>query len=250
MVGQVQTQTGEIAQWVVFAIMIVAAVTYAITSFFRPEGLKSPYYVNVAICTIAATAYYFMATNYDEIPAGDLVSGRQVVYARYIDWILTTPLLLLDLVLMTKMTGVMISWIMTADVFMIVFGILGAFEPEHKYKWVYFVAGCVMQVILTYGMLTTIWKEDLKKSEAYHKSYIGLLTFLAVLWVFYPIVWAFGSGAHILSVDWEVILMAILDVLAKPIFAMGCLIAHETILKKGTGITEKLVAEATASATA
>eukprot|EP01024_Parvocaulis_polyphysoides_P048185 TRINITY_DN4576_c0_g1_i1.p3 TRINITY_DN4576_c0_g1~~TRINITY_DN4576_c0_g1_i1.p3 ORF type:complete len:286 (+),score=46.81 TRINITY_DN4576_c0_g1_i1:1109-1966(+) len=225
-----ETATGAIAQWVVFAIMAVSALTFGIAVHFRPAALKTPYYVNVAICTIAAVAYYVMAVNYK---VHNTMNGeRQVVYARYIDWILTTPLLLLDLILMTNMGGVMISWILGADVFMIVFGILGAFEDEHKYKWVYFIAGCVMQLVLTYGMFNATWKEELKKSVEYHSSYVALLVFLAVLWVFYPIVWAFGSGAGILSVDNEAILMGVLDILAKPIFAVGCLVAHETIYKK------------------
>eukprot|EP01023_Acetabularia_acetabulum_P022592 TRINITY_DN221_c0_g1_i6.p1 TRINITY_DN221_c0_g1~~TRINITY_DN221_c0_g1_i6.p1 ORF type:complete len:276 (-),score=52.36 TRINITY_DN221_c0_g1_i6:244-1071(-) len=227
---QFEGENGMIAQWVVFGIMAVSAIAFAITVPFRPAEIRTPYYVNIAICTIAATAYYVMAVNYDN---HNTVSGdRQVVYARYVDWVLTTPLLLFDLILMTNMGGVMISWIIGADIFMIVFGILGAFEDDNKYKWVYFAVGCLMQVVLTYGMVTAIWKEELKKSVDYHTSYVALLLFLAILWVFYPIVWAFGSGAGLLSVDNEAILMGVLDVLAKPLFAVGCLVAHERIYKK------------------
>eukprot|EP01023_Acetabularia_acetabulum_P025494 TRINITY_DN243_c0_g1_i1.p3 TRINITY_DN243_c0_g1~~TRINITY_DN243_c0_g1_i1.p3 ORF type:complete len:245 (-),score=49.97 TRINITY_DN243_c0_g1_i1:339-1073(-) len=227
--AEYETATGMIAQWVVFAIMAVAAVGFAVAVQFRPITLKTPYYVNIAICTIAAVAYYAMAVNYQ---VHTMNGERQVVYARYIDWVLTTPLLLLDLIMMTNMSGVTISWIMGADVFMIVFGILGAFEDDYSYKWVYFAAGCLMQVVLTYGMYTATWKEDLKKSPAYHTSYVSLLIFLSILWVFYPIVWAFGSGAGILTVDHEAILMGVLDFLAKPVFAIGCIIVHETIYKE------------------
>nr|UZH45669.1 Soma-targeted Ace-mNeon2 [synthetic construct] len=226
--ADVETETGMIAQWIVFAIMAAAAIAFGVAVHFRPSELKSAYYINIAICTIAATAYYAMAVNYQDLTMN---GERQVVYARYISWVLTTPLLLLDLIVMTKMGGVMISWVIGADIFMIVFGILGAFEDEHKFKWVYFIAGCVMQAVLTYGMYNATWKDDLKKSPEYHSSYVSLLVFLSILWVFYPVVWAFGSGSGVLSVDNEAILMGILDVLAKPLFGMGCLIAHETIFK-------------------
>eukprot|EP01024_Parvocaulis_polyphysoides_P072744 TRINITY_DN926_c1_g1_i5.p1 TRINITY_DN926_c1_g1~~TRINITY_DN926_c1_g1_i5.p1 ORF type:complete len:249 (+),score=30.95 TRINITY_DN926_c1_g1_i5:66-812(+) len=244
-----ETETGMIAQWIVFGVMVVAAVAFAIVVQFRPADIKFPYYVNIAICTIAACAYYVMATNYED--HNTVVGDRQVVYARYIDWVLTTPLLLLDLVLMTKMRGVTVAWIMVADVFMVIFGILGAFEPEHKFKWVYFIAGCVMQAVLTWGMLSVTWKQDLQKSKEYQQSYISLLTFLIVLWVCYPVVWAFGSGTGLLDVDWEAILMGILDVLAKPCFAVGCLIAHETIFKNSGGydaLIEKAAEAVTPSA--
>eukprot|EP01026_Neomeris_dumetosa_P079245 TRINITY_DN862_c0_g2_i6.p3 TRINITY_DN862_c0_g2~~TRINITY_DN862_c0_g2_i6.p3 ORF type:complete len:101 (-),score=20.44 TRINITY_DN862_c0_g2_i6:248-550(-) len=100
-------------------------------------------------------------------------------------------------------------------------------------------------------MLSVTWKQDLQKSKEYQQSYISLLTFLIVLWVCYPVVWAFGSGTGLLDVDWEAILMGILDVLAKPCFAVGCLIAHETIFNNSGGydaLIEKAAEAVTPSA--
>eukprot|EP01023_Acetabularia_acetabulum_P014941 TRINITY_DN1725_c3_g1_i1.p2 TRINITY_DN1725_c3_g1~~TRINITY_DN1725_c3_g1_i1.p2 ORF type:complete len:100 (-),score=10.18 TRINITY_DN1725_c3_g1_i1:56-355(-) len=81
----------------------------------------------------------------------------------------------------------MFSWVIGADIFMFVFGILGAFVDEHQFKWVYFIAGCVMQAVLTYGMYYATWKDALKKSPEYHSSYVSLLVFLSILWVFSPL---------------------------------------------------------------
>eukprot|EP01025_Chloroclados_australasicus_P011767 TRINITY_DN1520_c0_g1_i1.p3 TRINITY_DN1520_c0_g1~~TRINITY_DN1520_c0_g1_i1.p3 ORF type:complete len:242 (+),score=35.30 TRINITY_DN1520_c0_g1_i1:135-860(+) len=227
--GLVQTSMGDTAQWVVFACMAITAVAFAIAVQFRPTGLKLPYYINIAICTIAATAYYAMAV----AEAGDWPTNdsRQVTYARYLDWIFTTPLLLLDLILMTNMPSAMISWIMGADVFMIVFGIIGALDDGNT-KWVYFVAGCVMQLALTWGMVNPIFKEELKKSKEYTSGYSTLLIYLIIVWVCYPIVWGLGAGGRILDVDGEIIAMCVLDLLAKPLFGVGVLIVHEVVYSK------------------
>eukprot|EP01025_Chloroclados_australasicus_P054017 TRINITY_DN63_c0_g1_i1.p2 TRINITY_DN63_c0_g1~~TRINITY_DN63_c0_g1_i1.p2 ORF type:complete len:272 (-),score=23.78 TRINITY_DN63_c0_g1_i1:288-1007(-) len=225
---EMETSMGQTTQWVVFAVMGITAIAFAITLQFRPLTFRLPYYCNIAICIIAATAYYAMAVNSD---SGPLNQGRQVIYARYIDWIFTTPLLLLDLILMTNMPYTMVSWIIGTDVAMIVFGILGAFDDANT-KWVYFAAGCVMQVALTWGMLNPIFKEELKKSKEYTAGYTTLLIYLIVVWVCYPIVWGLGAGGRILDVDGEIIAMGVLDLLAKPLFGVGVLIMHEVAHSK------------------
>eukprot|EP01026_Neomeris_dumetosa_P067878 TRINITY_DN6634_c0_g1_i1.p1 TRINITY_DN6634_c0_g1~~TRINITY_DN6634_c0_g1_i1.p1 ORF type:complete len:240 (+),score=32.16 TRINITY_DN6634_c0_g1_i1:205-924(+) len=235
---ETQTTTGQTTQYVIFVAMAVAAITFAIAAQFRPVSLRLAYYVNIAICTIAATAYYAMAVNgMDGTPVHD---DRQVIYARYVDWFFTTPLLLLDLVLMTNMPTTMISWVMGADVFMITLGIIGAFA-DTPYKWVYFGAGCVFQACLTWGMINPIFKEELKKNKEYTTGYTTLLIYLIVVWVFYPIVWGLGAGGHIITVDEEIIAMGVLDLLAKPLFAVGVLAVHEHVCKQmGSEVTEPL----------
>jgi len=223
-VGDYEGYNGMVAQWVVFAIMAVTAIVFSITVQFRPIPVRLAYYVNIAICTIAATAYYAMAVNADNTtPSND---DRQVVYARYIDWIFTTPLLLLDLILMTNMPSTMTAWIMGADVAMVVFGIIGAFTA-YPYKWVYFAAGCLMQVALSWGMIQPILKEDYQKNATCTKGYTALLIFLIVVWVVYPVAWGLGAGGRVISVDTEIIIMGVLDLLAKPLFAVGVLTMHE-----------------------
>nr|AAY82897.1 rhodopsin [Acetabularia acetabulum] len=228
-----QTTLGTDAQWVVFAVMALAAIVFSIAVQFRPLPLRLTYYVNIAICTIAATAYYAMAVNGgDNKPtAGTGADERQVIYARYIDWVFTTPLLLLDLVLLTNMPATMIAWIMGADIAMIAFGIIGAFTVG-SYKWFYFVVGCIMLAVLAWGMINPIFKEELQKHKEYTGAYTTLLIYLIVLWVIYPIVWGLGAGGHIIGVDVEIIAMGVLDLLAKPLYAIGVLITVEVVYGK------------------
>jgi len=135
--------------------MAVVAIVFAITAVFRPLNRRLPYYVNIAIMMIAATAYYAMAVDKSEPLPGD----RKTVYPRYIDWFFTTPLLLLDLILMMNMPAAKIAWIMGADVGMIVLGLIGAFDANDT-KWFYFAVSCILMVALLYGMLEATWNVE------------------------------------------------------------------------------------------
>ena len=61
---------------------------------------------------------------------------RQVYWARYVDWSLTTPLLLLDLALLAGLSGGHILIAIFADLVMILTGLFAAFGAEKNgSKW-------------------------------------------------------------------------------------------------------------------
>ena len=65
---------------------------------------------------------------------------RSIYYARYIDWFITTPLLLLDLMLTAGMPWPTIMFVILVDWIMIVTGLVGALVRS-IYKWGYFAFG-------------------------------------------------------------------------------------------------------------
>lgn len=65
---------------------------------------------------------------------------REIFYVRYIDWFITTPLLLTDLMLTAGMPWPKIAWVVLVDWFMIVLGLVGALVAS-RYKWAYFSVG-------------------------------------------------------------------------------------------------------------
>ncbi len=48
--------------------------------------------------------------------------------------------------------------------------------------------------------------------------YGAAAVYIVVLWMLYPICWAFSEGANVLTVDHEMIFYGILDLFAGPIF--------------------------------
>lgn len=52
-----------------------------------------------------------------------------------------------------------------------------------------------------------------------HKSLYGRsAVYLVIIWMLYPICWAFSEGANVLTVDHEMIFYSILDLFAGPLF--------------------------------
>lgn len=139
---------------------------------------------------------------------------------RYVDWAVTTPLMILNLGLLAGEDTVMIAAVMGADVGMIVAGYLGAVALVPTVKWLWFIIGLavfapvVIALVRTFRQ-TVIDKNDVDRIELYGK--VSLLTI--VVWSLYPIVWFLGVGTGAIGVSLEAISFAILDVISKCVFS-------------------------------
>lgn len=98
------TTNGSDWYWAVTAVMMLATFAFAGLSFSKPRSQRIFHYLTAAITMIAAIAYFSMASNLgwtgiavEFRRSNPKVSGdiRQIFYVRYIDWFLTTPLLLM-----------------------------------------------------------------------------------------------------------------------------------------------------------
>jgi bacteriorhodopsin len=156
---------------------------------------------------------------YDEI-------HRQVFWARYIDWSLTTPLLLLDLAFLAGLNGANIIIAIVADIVMILTGVFGAFGHSGIQKWGYYAMGCIAYVVVVWIFSIEGRHTAAAKNNATAHFFTALGGFTLLLWTLYPVVWGIGDGGRLLSVDAEITAYAILDVLAKPVFGFWLLITH------------------------
>ena len=102
--------------------------------------------LTATITIIAALSYFAMATgsgfafhhirlreqHKHGVPDTIRHVFRQVFYARYIDWLLTTPLILLDLLLLANLNGANILIAILADLIMVLSGLFAAFGRENN----------------------------------------------------------------------------------------------------------------------
>jgi bacteriorhodopsin len=105
--------------------------------------------VTAGVVSVAAIAYFSMGSNLGFTPievefqrSNPKVHGqyREIFWVRYVDWFITTPLLLMDLLLTAGMPWPTILWVILVDEIMIVTGLVGALVRS-SYKWGYFVFG-------------------------------------------------------------------------------------------------------------
>lgn len=176
----------------------------------------------VIITAIAATAYYAMANN-----IGDLsIAGNTFQSARYIDWLVTTPLLLMSLVLVglprkAKNRGWILMSLIFADVYMIVTGFIASIVSTDT-KWMWYTLSSAALVVIAYFLYGSILSEVRKTADAkVSRLYTGLALYLSALWLAYPILWLLGTtGQGKIDFKTENAIYAILDLAAKVVFGL------------------------------
>jgi len=230
---------GRKTLWVVFVLMFLSTVAFSVMAYRVPVQKRLFHVLTAFITTFATLSYFAMATGDGNSFAHILIKEahkhtpdtiehvfRQVFWARYIDWTVTTPLLLLDLAFLAGLNGANILVAVVADIIMVLLGLFAAFGQNDGQKWGYYAMACAAYLVIVYQLAIPGRRSVLSKDKDTAKLFASIGIFTFILWTLYPIVWGIGDGARKWSVDSEIIAYAILDVLAKPVFGFWLLFAH------------------------
>lgn len=242
-IPQVAGESGKRALWVVFVIMLVATIAFSIMSFSVPISKRLYHFVTTLIVLFATIAYFAMACgdgiswHYFDVKhhpkhghAFKQASKRQVYWARYVDWSLTTPLLLLDLCLLAGLNGAHILMVIVADLVMVLTGLFAAYGKEGTpSKWGYYAIACIAYLVIVWHLAFHGRAMAMAKGGKVGGFFAAIGGFTLLLWTAYPIVWGIADGARIASVDQEILAYAVLDVLAKPVFGLWLLLTHANL---------------------
>lgn len=242
------TATGKVIFWVVFLIFAVSSIGMLFLADRKTANgslqEKLHHYITWMIVSIAALSYLTMATNFGStfVRSGmHPPTLRSFYYARYIDWVFTTPLLLLDLLLLGDVTFAYTLRVIFADVVMIVSGFIGSIQYGSS-KWLWFLIGCIALLAILYDLMLPIRRNVFARSERHGALYGGLAPMLLVLWILYPIVWALAEGSGLISVDVEIFLYAVLDVIAKAVFGWVLIITIGKWSSRAGALEERIAA--------
>ncbi|KAF2773887.1 family A G protein-coupled receptor-like protein [Teratosphaeria nubilosa] len=231
------TTRGSDWYWTVCACMAAATFVFMGLATRKARQHRIFHYVTASITMVASIAYFSMASNLGWTPidvefirSNPVVAGvnREIFYVRYIDWFVTTPLLLMDLLLTAALPWPTVLYIILIDWIMVITGLVGALVRS-SYKWGYFAFGCAALFWIVYVL---VW-EARKHANAMGKDvgraflYCGSLT--AFLWTLYPVAWGLCEGGNVISPDSEAIFYGILDLLAKPVFGALLIWGHRGI---------------------
>lgn len=207
------------------------------TQLTPAQGKRLYHVITTLIVVFAALSYFAMASG-DGIGYhvtvdrdGDYTTEvhRQVYWARYVDWSLTTPLLLLDLALLAGISGGHTFIAIIADVIMVLTGLFAAFGSENTaQRWGWYAIACIAYLAIVWVLLVHGRGAAVRKGGKVSSFYAAIGGFTLVIWTIYPIVWGFADGARRMSVSSEIIAYAVLDVLAKPVFGAWLLFTHSS----------------------
>jgi bacteriorhodopsin len=201
--------------WAYVVVMFGSALFFYLLSRNPKAVPQYKYLIHIMVVVWSGLAYSALAMQQGTTQ----VAGETVFYARYIDWVVSTPLLLLSLTLTAKYTikvqGPVTAGLVGAQVIMILTGLLAELSTDFA-KWYWYTAGCIALVIV----LLLFWGPLLRKAqsqgreieEVYRKSAI----FLTVQWLAYPTVWLLGTqGLGLLDATTTTVLFIILPIISK-----------------------------------
>jgi len=261
--GNVITRAGIIVLWVVFGMFFLMSCYYlkmyswyssvasseVDTEDFNLVGvndkklnqsilhfLANPCLIAGVVTLIASLAYLTMATgNGWYIRCHD---GRMFFFARYIDWVVTTPLMLHALCHFAHAPDEIWSFMVFSDIVMIVSGLIASTITGAE-KWVFFAFSMLAFIPILYyichlrGQVVDNRTRDRNTGMLIHHNqpdaiylpyiwFFGNYHFIAdltvVAWFLYPVIWILAEGTGHLSVTGEAIAYAVLDFVAKGVF--------------------------------
>jgi len=130
---------GKTTLWVVFVLMLLSTLVLSYLSWKTPVQKRLFHIITTFITAFATLSYFAMATGsgvsythfviretHKHVPTTYEHVFRQVYWARYVDWSITTPLLLLDLSFLAGISGANILVAIVADLVMILTGLFAA----------------------------------------------------------------------------------------------------------------------------
>lgn len=213
--------------WIAFIGMCIGSVVFGLkaAAMRRKEGMEFPL-ESFFICLWAATMYLTMILGETVTQVFD----QTVFWGRYLDWAVTTPLLLLELGVIAGLRPKLIAGVMGADFFMILTGLIATLEdtPEN-YLWWTISTGAFLAILAS--LLTEYSASARRREGKVNSLFQTLRNVLIVLWICYPIVWLLGvEGFRVLSTGIETALYAILDLCAKVGFGFIVISANEETL--------------------
>ncbi|MCJ1293975.1 hypothetical protein MMC34_005532 [Xylographa carneopallida] len=239
---QKATETGTRTLWVVFVIMVISSLAFYAMAFRVPVQKRLFHILTAFITTFAAISYFAMAMgdgisyshntvteSHKHVPDTTVDVYRQVYWARYVDWSVTTPLLLMDLAFLAGLSGANILVAVVADLIMILTGLFAAFGSNESAQWGYYAMACIAYLVVIYQLAVHGRAMAISKDSKTGTFFQAIGAFTLVLWTAYPIVWGIADGSRNINVDAEIISYAVLDVLAKPVFGFWLLFTHDAM---------------------
>ena len=199
---------------------------------------KEFYIITTLIPGIAAASYLsmFFGFGLTEVP---LETGRvvDVYWARYADWLFTTPLLLLDIGLLAGASNRDIGALVGLDAFMIVTGLAATLMKVVIARYAFWTISTIAMLLLLYFLFAVFTEAASDLDEDAKGTFNVLRNLILVAWTLYPILWLIGTeGVGVVNLYVETLLFMILDVTAKVGFGF-ILLRSRAITDEGSAPT-------------
>jgi bacteriorhodopsin len=217
-------------------VSMLACTVYTLVS----QARVLPKYRNALVMSsmvtfIAGYHYWRIFNSFSEASTGTTVnvSGEPGSFNeayRYVDWLLTVPLLLVEVIAVLALAATvsksLIMRLVPASVAMIALGYPGEISQDSTEQWVYGILSTLPFIYILYVLFVELTKSLDRQPEGVVKTVKNLRLLLIATWGVYPIAYILGMQAGDPTANSFVGVQlgyTIADVLAKCVFGLTIL---------------------------
>jgi bacteriorhodopsin len=208
------------------------------------EKRQEFYIVTIFITTIAFVNYLAMAMGYGITEV--VVDGEalDIYWARYSDWLFTTPLLLLDLGLLARANRNQLSALIGLDALMIGTGAIATLTGDFAVasddalvaleaapqRLIWWGVSTALLLVLLYYLFGTLSRQANALSDDVGAKFAQLRNLIVVIWLVYPVWWLVGTeGLELVGLYIETAGFMVLDLTAKVGFGILLLSSRQVL---------------------
>jgi len=212
--------------WAAIGAIALAAGTLPSVYFALNEPENRRYYaIHAANTAIAAVSYTLTSQGIGTLS----VDGASFYTPRYVDWLLTTPLLILYMTLLCKPGKQIYGLLIGLDVALILLGIAAIFTTG-TLSLALFGAGTLAYLALAYLLVVELPARATFETDRVAMVFTKLRNVTVVLWTMYPIVWLLAPvGYGYLLPNTEMMVVVYLDIITKVGFAVFALLGRDAL---------------------
>jgi len=215
-----------------FAVFLGSALFFFISRSDVAPAYRMAVTISGVIVTIAGYHYFRIMQSFESAVAGEGLFNEAY---RYVDWVVTVPLLLTELVLVLSIAPerrkALLNKLIPYSALMIVLGYPGEISDNTTTAWIFWALSMVFFVLILATLFGELSRQIAAENPAVQSTLKGLRTVLLVTWSFYPIAYLApvlladaGLGFVIVNVGY-----AIADITAKA--GYGLMIHHVAKVK-------------------
>ena len=210
------TDNVAISFWIATAMMLASTIFFLVERNNVAPKWRTSVTVAALVTGVAWYHYTYMRDHW-------VMTGESPLVLRYVDWLITVPLQVVEFYLILAAIGVasaMLFWrLLGASIVMLAFGFFG--ESGAMDVWIAWIIGMAAWIYIIYE----IWMGDAKKaaseaSEGVQFAFTWMTYILTFGWAIYPAGYVLGMDADADGQDMLNIVYNIADVVNKTAFGL------------------------------
>lgn len=242
--GSVVTYEGTTALWIGFAVLFVAGIVFWVMSYIRNVKAEArfTYYLITLSALIGALGYLIMALGDVTMNAHNgnyAAPGRQFEWVRYATWTATIFTLLPTIGLLAGAHWVNLLWVIFASILSVGAFFAAAISQGGSTStiaatWPLFAFGAFCGIPVMIAILFT-WRRSAAKVHPEIGRLYNIVSYMAaIFFLAYLIVIAVSECGFVTTVDQELIVFTVLDLLTKVVLGAFIIYGRESIARYGT----------------